>query len=47
MNRKRPAVTLDDIAPELARHSRRGFLKHALSLLLVGLLLDCVLRFFF
>ena len=32
MNRKRPAVTANDIAPELAQLRRRGFLKGALSL---------------
>jgi DMSO/TMAO reductase YedYZ molybdopterin-dependent catalytic subunit len=41
MNRKRPAVTADDIAPELARLHRRGFLKHALSLGSLALLTGC------
>jgi DMSO/TMAO reductase YedYZ molybdopterin-dependent catalytic subunit len=41
MNRKRPAVTADDIAPELAQLSRRGFLKRALSLGSLALLTGC------
>jgi DMSO/TMAO reductase YedYZ molybdopterin-dependent catalytic subunit len=41
MNRKRPAVTADDIAPELARLSRRSFLKHAFSLGGLALLTGC------
>ena len=41
MNRKRPAVTADDIAPELAQLCRRGFLKHALSLGSLAMLTGC------
>src|ERR1700752_437959 len=41
MNRKRPAVTADEIAPELARLGRRGFLKGALSLGSLALLTGC------
>jgi DMSO/TMAO reductase YedYZ molybdopterin-dependent catalytic subunit len=41
MNRKRPAVTADDIAPELAQLSRRGFLKRGLSLGSLALLTGC------
>jgi DMSO/TMAO reductase YedYZ molybdopterin-dependent catalytic subunit len=41
MNRKRPAVTAKDIAPELARPNRRGFLKRALSLGSLALLTGC------
>jgi DMSO/TMAO reductase YedYZ molybdopterin-dependent catalytic subunit len=41
MNRKRPAVTADDIGPELAQLHRRGFLKCALSLGSLALLTGC------
>jgi DMSO/TMAO reductase YedYZ molybdopterin-dependent catalytic subunit len=41
MNRKRPAVTAGDIAPELAQLHRRGFLKRALSLGGLALLTGC------
>jgi DMSO/TMAO reductase YedYZ molybdopterin-dependent catalytic subunit len=41
MNRKRPAVTADDIAPELTQLHRRGFLKRALSLGSLALLTGC------
>jgi DMSO/TMAO reductase YedYZ molybdopterin-dependent catalytic subunit len=41
MNRKRPAVTADDIALELAQLHRRGFLKGALSLGGLALLTGC------
>lgn len=41
MNRKRPAVTTNDIAPELAQLCRRGFLKRALSLGSLAMLTGC------
>jgi hypothetical protein len=41
MNRKHPAVTADDIGPELAPLHRRGFLKCALSLGSLALLTGC------
>ncbi|HZB91793.1 MAG TPA: molybdopterin-binding protein, partial [Stellaceae bacterium] len=41
MNRKRPAVTAGDIAPELAPLHRRGFLRGALSLGSLALLTGC------
>jgi DMSO/TMAO reductase YedYZ molybdopterin-dependent catalytic subunit len=41
MSRKRPSVGAADIAPELARLHRRGFLKGALSLGSLALLTGC------
>ncbi|MGH7042618.1 MAG: molybdopterin-dependent oxidoreductase [Acetobacteraceae bacterium] len=41
MDRRTPAVTAGDVAPELARLRRRGLLKHGLSLGSLALLTGC------